>query len=95
MSSGIFFSATDKVKVNSYYQQSKYEGYKEKVTRYKTPQGELTQIDSVSPTGYQTIKYLIETKEDVDKFLSIPYVPIKENVSSFFLKERKNWEIGV
>jgi hypothetical protein len=56
-----------------------------------TPKGDLTQDYWESRTGYLplTKKYFVKSPPDVDKVLSVPYVPPKLDLSSYFaLRDR-------
>jgi hypothetical protein len=67
------------------------EGFEELVKTFATPLGPLTTIEWVSLEGKpgMTKKYLIETLDDVDRFLSIPFEFQPPDPSGFFeLKTR-------
>ncbi|UCH11410.1 MAG: hypothetical protein JSU61_05855 [Fidelibacterota bacterium] len=67
------------------------EGFEEEVKTFTTPLGPLTSIEWVSLEGKpgMTKEYLIETLEDVDRFLSIPFEFQPPDPSGFFdLKKR-------
>ncbi|UCD38476.1 MAG: hypothetical protein JSW54_03085 [Fidelibacterota bacterium] len=67
------------------------EGFDEEVKTFETPQGPLETVNWVSREGKpgMTKNYLIETLEDVDRFLSIPYEFKPLDASNFFeLRER-------
>ncbi len=52
-------------------------------TIFETPKGDLVEIRETGRL-MGTIKYLIETKEDVEKVLSIPYSPWRPDLTEFF-----------
>ena len=86
MPSGLFLSATDAVNVRVEEGPSDHEEFEERTTTYETPAGPLTQVhlfNREGKPGYAK-KHLIETEEDAERFLSIPYVPVEGDVSSFF-----------
>ncbi|MEM2904341.1 MAG: uroporphyrinogen decarboxylase family protein [Candidatus Bathyarchaeia archaeon] len=71
---------------------SSYEedGYRVDETRIETPKGLLTAVSRTPPGGpTRHVKGLIETEEDIDRFLSVPYVPPKVDASSFHEFESK------
>jgi hypothetical protein len=64
---------------------SRHEGFVEDVTTIHTPQGPLTSVDYRSPEGkpgYHA-KYLLETPEDAERWLSIPWTPPAVNCSGW------------
>ncbi|MDI6782637.1 MAG: uroporphyrinogen decarboxylase family protein [bacterium] len=66
-------------------------------TILKTPKGQLvtrTRQDDGIHTGW-TIEHFCKTAEDADKILSIPYIPWKPSVASFFEFEKKLGETGI
>jgi len=84
----VFLSASNRVRRwVSYYEEN---GYRVEETRIETPKGLLSSV-SRTPEGGATryVKHLIETEEDIDKFLSVPYVPPKVDASSFRELEAK------
>ncbi len=94
--SGVFLSASDEVTVRSEQRPSSHPDFREHVTTYTTPRGELTEVNYVSPAGkpgYRR-KYLLESDEDVDRLLSIPYVPVQPDCSGFFTLQRELGERG-
>lgn len=72
-------------------------GFDEHVRIFETPLGALETVEWVSREGKpgMTRKYLIETLEDVEKFLSIPYRFQKPDADSFFRMEQQMGENGV
>ena len=83
---GIFLTASDKVAIHTETRPSPHRGYREQLTTIDTPGGTLTQAFHLSTDGkpgYQS-KYLLETEEDVEKLLSIPYVPPQPDCAAFF-----------
>ena len=72
-------------------------GFEEKVKTYVTPLGDLETIEYINLEGKPglTKKYLIETEEDLEKFLSIPYEFYRPDTSEFFNLKKKMGENGV
>jgi len=72
-------------------------GFKETVITYSTPLGKLETIEYVNLEGRPglTKKYLIETDQDMEKFLSIPYEFYRPETSEFFKLKKKMGENGV
>jgi hypothetical protein len=72
-------------------------GFKEKVRTYATPLGNLETIEYVNLEGKPglTKKFLIETGQDMEKFLSIPYEFHRPETSEFFDLKRKMGDNGV
>ena len=93
MSQGLFLSGTDDVAAHGEMRPSSHEHFRERVTTYETPEGPLVSCHLSSEDGRPgyTSKYLIETKEDARRFLSIPYVPIREDCAGF---QEKVAELG-
>jgi len=62
-----------------------------------TPKGRLTQIFKDKDNIYTTwqIKHVLETEEDVEKFLSIPYEPVKYDFSRFYELQKEIGQGGV
>ncbi|MBI3922974.1 MAG: hypothetical protein HY318_16250 [Armatimonadetes bacterium] len=95
--SGTFLTGSDQVQARVERCLSDLEDYEEQVTVYSTPAGELTERSYVSPKGRPGYcrKHLLETEADVEKLLSIPYVPPRPDCSSFFQLEQKLGERGM
>jgi len=70
-----------------------------KITSYEipTPKGKLTAIYKFieATWGNMPIKSFIEEKKDVDKFLSLPYLPLNPEVKSYFEIEKKLGDRGI
>ena len=90
-------SRSPDAKIYTEMKPSDKKGFEERVRIFKTPLGNLEEIDYVSLEGKPglTKKYLIETTKDVDKFLSIPYEFKKPDVSEFFKLTEKMGDNGV
>jgi hypothetical protein len=84
-------------KIHTEFRISERKGFKERVKIFETSLGSLEKIDYVSTEGKPglTKKYLIETTEDVEKFLSIPYEFKKPDTSPFFELKNKMGDNGV
>ncbi len=94
---GTFLSASDKVTSATEKRPSALPDYLEQVTTYTTPAGELTEVNYASlegKPGYRK-KPLLETEEDVEKLLSVPYVPPRPDCSGFFDLDRQLDERGM
>ncbi|MFB3895642.1 MAG: uroporphyrinogen decarboxylase family protein [bacterium] len=66
-------------------------------TILQTPQGELT-TQSRQDEGVHTqwtIEHYCKTNEDIDRILSIPYLPYKPSVESFFELDKKLGDTGI
>ncbi|HIE53013.1 MAG TPA: hypothetical protein EYP85_14780 [Armatimonadetes bacterium] len=63
-------------------------------TTVPTPRGPLTCIRQVSKGDYPSLtkKFWVETAEDYERFLSLPYLPPQPEVGSFFALEREMGE---
>ena len=97
MSGGVFMSATDQVRVTEERRPSRHADYVERVTTCHCPGGTLTGVhyeSTVGKPGYWA-KYFLETKRDVDILLSVPYVPIRGEVQSFFDRVNELGERGI
>ncbi|HID06141.1 MAG TPA: hypothetical protein EYP10_03230, partial [Armatimonadetes bacterium] len=62
-----------------------------------TPKGPLTHIRKVSKHDYPplTHKFWVTCEEDLERFLSVPYVPPEPDVQSFFDLTRRIGERGI
>ncbi len=94
---GIFVTASDQVSVTSHKQPSALPDYEEHVAVYETPGGELTQVTYISLVGKPGYckKHLIETEEDVERLLSIPYVPPQPDCAGFFALQEELGDRGL
>ncbi len=66
-------------------------------TTIKTPLGEIythSRIDKGVHTSW-TIEYLCKDIKDAEKVLSLPYIPLKVDVNSFYEKEKEIGEDGI
>lgn len=59
-------------------------GFVIRTTRCETPTGPLFQVQEASPMGNtaQTVKHLIETAEDADRFMSLPDDPLQPDLTA-------------
>src|SRR5512133_2721977 len=94
---GLFLSATDEVAVTRHDRPCRHPGYVERVTEFRTPTGPISRVDLHNPDGLPgyCVKHLIETVEDAERFLSIPYVPVRGSVAGFFERDRALGERGI
>jgi len=63
----------------------------------KTPLGEIfshSRIDKGVHTSW-TIEHLCKDIKDAEKVLSLPYIPVKPDISSFFEKDRELGDAGI
>ncbi len=83
---GIFFSATDQISRRMERKPSNRPDYVIHETIIETPQGPIFEQRHVSTKGLPSLetKYYLETDEDLERFLSIPYVPPEPDVAPFF-----------
>ncbi|HQK92425.1 MAG TPA: uroporphyrinogen decarboxylase family protein [Armatimonadota bacterium] len=88
---GVFMTVSDEVSVRTEERPSRHAEYRDSITTYTTPAGEITSVFTFSPAGRPgyTAKYLLETREDIERLLSIPYVPPRPDVSSYFEKQER------
>jgi hypothetical protein len=73
------------------------DGFRERVKIFETPGGRMKTIDYIGLDGQpgMTKKYLIESQDDVERFLSIPYEFKKPDTTSFFKLQKKMADNGV
>lgn len=93
---GTFLTASDEVSVTSEKRPSPRPTYEEHLATYTTPAGELTQVTYASlegKPGYRK-KHLLETEEDAERLLSIPYVPPRPDCAGFFELEKELGDRG-
>ncbi len=95
---GVFGTASKEVSIHTCHRPCQVDGHKEVVTVVKTPAGELRSIyyqplDPGMP-GYQK-KYLIESVQDAERYLSIPYVQPQIDCSGFAAADREMGDRGV
>jgi hypothetical protein len=83
---GHFMSMSEEVTARVEDRESRHEHYRESHVTYTTPAGELTTVYAYSPIGKPgyCLKYLLETPEDVERMLSVPYVPPRPDASGYF-----------
>ncbi|MGQ9514111.1 MAG: uroporphyrinogen decarboxylase family protein [Thermoproteota archaeon] len=82
---------------NIFFTNTKAEEFSEgdlHILKVETPKGTLSSItrDTIKDRPYVgswTLKHFLETDEDIEKFLSIPYVPTTPNFGS--LNEERRW----
>lgn len=78
----VFLSASTQAR--SWVSHTEKNGYSVEETRIETPKGILTSLSKTPPRGAtRVVKHLIESEEDIDKFLSVPYVAPGIDASSF------------
>jgi len=84
-------------KVRSETRSSDKQGFEERVTVFETPLGPLESIEYLSPEGKpgMTKKYPIESTDDLEKFLSIPYQFRQPDTADFFDLQKRMGENGL
>ena len=87
---GIFLTGSDRVSERTERKPSQHEDYEEVHSIFTTPDGELRCIDLASSNGKPgyRMKHLIESRDDAKRFLSIPYEPVRGDLSGFFEMRR-------
>jgi len=92
---GLFLSAT-RLKVEA-RTESLDERWDLRHTLIHTPKGPITSIYQISRIGMPGLrrKFWVESEEDLERFLSIPYEPLKPDVEGFFQLERRINERGI
>jgi len=90
-------SVSPEARIHTELLPSEKQGFQEQVKIFETPLGPLKKIDYVSVEGKPglTKKYPIESLEDVEKFLSIPYEFQKPDTTEFFHLTQKMGDQGV
>jgi len=85
---GIFLSAADIPVETLIHDTDDWELHE---TVIHTPRGPISAIHRVSRQDYpsMTQKFYVTGEEDLDRFLSIPYVPIRPDTSGYFDLERR------
>lgn len=94
---GGFFTASEEYSSTTEARPSELKEYDERVTTVTTPAGDLTEVFYLSregKPGYCKKNYL-QTEQDVEKLLSIPYVPPRPDCSGFFELDRELAERGL
>jgi hypothetical protein len=83
---GTFLTASKHVTVTTEVRPSVYPAFEDYVATYMTPAGPLTRVTAVSLEGKPSrcTKYLIESEGDVDRLLSVPYVPPRPDCAGLF-----------
>jgi hypothetical protein len=98
LNTGVFGTASEAISIHTYDQVSRSDDHKEVVTVVGTPAGELRSIDcqphEPGVPGYRR-KYLIESVQDVEKYLSIPYVQPRIECSGYAAVDRAMGDRGV
>ncbi len=91
---GMFFSAA-KVDVRS--ETKVMDGVPVRESVIQTPKGPLKSISRPVPgtSASAEIKRYISSREDIDRFLSLPYEPVNPDVSSFFSVSEELGDRGV
>ncbi len=76
---------------------SNQEGFRERVTVYDTPLGPLEAIEYISLEGKpgMTKQYPLKSTNDLEKFLSIPYLFRRPNTAEFSKLEKRMGDNGV
>ena len=94
---GVFLSASDQVQVRSETRPARSPAFEEQVVTYQTPAGELTEVHYVSLEGKPGYckKHLLETEQDVERLLSVPYVPPRPDCAGFFDVDRQLGDRGL
>ncbi len=94
---GIFYSASEALTVEGETRPSELADFDEQVTVYHTPAGDLTQIVYASRSGKPSYhkKYPIESEQDIERFLSVPYVPPRPDCSGFFGVDSRLGDTGI
>lgn len=87
--SGLFLSSMGEIPIDDEIQNAGDWSFHKKTVH--APGGPLTFITQVSHFDYPSLtkKFWIENDEDLRRFLSIPYVPPKPDVGSFFRFDKK------
>jgi hypothetical protein len=91
---GFFYSAAEP----SCRHESSFEGDTEtRITGIKTPKGELRAVEKTVPgtNVWVTVKHWVESREDLEKFFTLPYQPLRPRGESFLALEREVGEAGV
>jgi Uroporphyrinogen decarboxylase (URO-D) len=94
---GTFLTASDQVGTRSERRPARSREFEEQVVTYATPAGELTEVHYVSLEGKPGYckKHLLETEDDVEKLLSVPYVPPRPDCSGFAGIDRQLGDRGL
>jgi len=72
------------------------DGSRETTTTIATPKGELTAIRRRLPdSGNWRVKAFVESEEDLEKLLSIPYEPFRPDASSFLAGRERIEDAGI
>ena len=100
MNTGYYMTHMDAVDLWVSDKPSTHQGYRERHEVCHTPLGDLHSVHAYSPQHLpgRTLKYAIESVEDAKKFLSIPYVPIEDdilNTSEFFARSKALGDRGI
>jgi hypothetical protein len=66
-------------------------------TTWSTPKGELTLVDQISHSDYPSLQqeFPVKTADDLEAFLSVPYVPPKPDLGGFTAYDEEIGESGV
>jgi len=96
-SENVFLSASKRVKSREErYTEGEHEFIRHVV---ETPKGMLSEVHmrrvNQAEKTYRRVKPFIETNRDLESFLSIPYEPIKLDITSFFKEQQRLGEAGV
>ena len=97
MRGGYFLSERTTVDLREEDHDSTHEGFRERHTIVETAAGPLRAIDLYSPEHKpgMIMKHLIETPEQAEAWLDLPYVPIRGDCSGFFERDRQMGDRGV
>jgi len=95
--SNIFHSASSEIDVVVSDRPGSHSGFVDRVTTYRIPGGELTQIEAVSTEHKpgRVMKFFIESEAEAELWLSAPYVAARPDVTPFFEKTRELGEAGL
>jgi len=92
----LFLTAAD-VPVHTETRPSRLLDYQESTTTWQTPAGELTRVVYTSPEGRPgyVFKDMLQTREDVERFLSVEYMPARPDCTSFFALDAELGDRGL
>jgi len=92
---GMFLTASDQVSIST---ETVDEGdWVRHISTIHTPTGEMTMVRRSSTRGLPGLQmeFPVKSPEDVEKVLSIPYVPHRPDCSGFFEEERRIGDRGI
>ncbi len=90
-------SSLPEANIHTEIRESDKDGFRERVKIFLTPKGSLETKEYISLDGKPglTKKYLIESVDDLNKFLSIPYQFKKPDTEPFFELQKKMGNNGI